>query len=299
MGENTHIEWCDHTFNPWIGCSKVSPGCEHCYAEKLMDKRMGKVKWGPQGTRLRTSDANWRKPVAWNRKAAEAGVMHRVFCASLADVFEDRPEVVGWRSELFELIRATPNLVWLLLTKRPENVMSMAGSIPYNVWLGTSVENQATADERVPHLLGCPAALRFVSVEPLLGPVDFERGGWSLLRRLESPRRKVHWERGVDWIIVGGESGPKARPMHPQWARSIRDQCREAGVPFFFKQWGEWTPRIPDFGQLGRDDIIDMNGDDGAAPCYVMRVGKRAAGHLLDGAEHREFPKTNKEQSDD
>lgn len=316
MGANSKIEWTHHTFNPWRGCSKVSAGCANCYAETMSHRNPAVLGvWGDEGTRVVAAESYWSLPLKWNREAQSAGERRRVFCASLADVFEDRAELVNPRRRLLDLIRRTTNLDWLLLTKRPENVRTMLceleaatsimGRIPFNVWLcdwldgrppanvwlGASVEDQATADERIPALLDCPAAVRFLSCEPLLGPVDLYRGGWSFLHPLRPPPgNKGGWKQGLDWLIVGGESGPKARPMHPQWARSIRDQCREAGVPFFFKQWGEWTPRIPDFGQLGRDDIIDTNGDDGAAPCYVMRVGKRIAGAVLDGRTHREVP---------
>jgi protein gp37 len=192
MGKTT-IEWTasvnpdgtttpGYTFNPWIGCAKVSPGCANCYAETLMDKRMGRVQWGVNGTRVHTSDSNWKKPYQWNRKAQEEGVRKRIFCASLADVFEDRPELVPWRADLFAMIDATPNLDWLLLTKRPENIKRLwpfgwyedkGGPFTWpNVWIGTSVENQEQADKRIPHLLSIPASVRFLSMEPLLGPVD-------------------------------------------------------------------------------------------------------------------------------
>ena len=248
MAKNSKIEWTDHTFNPWIGCTKVSDGCKHCYAETLMDKRYGRVQWGPQGTRVRTSAANWRKPVQWNKQAAAEGRRYKVFCASLADVFEDRPELVEWRRELLDLIIRTPRLDWLILTKRPENVnrmieqatgfseASMWFHAAPHVWIGTSVENQETADKRIPHLLQIPARVRFLSMEPLLGPVDLNLGNWHT-----SPAECPAWydwcNCSIDWVIVGGESGHNARPMHPDWARSLRDQCVAAGVPVFFKQW--------------------------------------------------------------
>ena len=179
--ENSKIEWCHHTFNPWIGCAKVSQGCANCYAEELMDTRYGRANWGVDGTRVRTSDAYWRKPLAWNRKARIEGVRYRVFCASLADVFEDREDLEEWRDDLFNLISATPNLDWLLLTKRPENVNRIvgesrgdcywieesAGKGNGNIWIGTSVENQEQADKRIPELLKIPARVRFLSMEPL------------------------------------------------------------------------------------------------------------------------------------
>jgi protein gp37 len=293
LKDGTKIEWCDFTFNPWIGCAKVSAGCANCYAETLMDKRYGRAKWGPNGTRVKTSAANWKKPLKWNRDAARDGVRRRVFCASLADVFEDRNELIAWRDELFALIAETPHLDWLLLTKRPENVNRLVAQLcwpdtgrlmpyglPTNVWLGTSVENQEQADKRIPELLKVPAAVRFLSMEPLLGPVKLNSvqynnggsGGGVLLDVLGGEFSTIAgsgYKCGrIDWVIVGGESGPNARPMHPEWARSIRDECQAAGVPFFFKQWGE------------------HDGNE-------KRVGKKAAGRLLDGCEWSEFPQTN------
>ncbi|MBY0430173.1 MAG: phage Gp37/Gp68 family protein, partial [Rhodospirillales bacterium] len=230
MAENSKIEWTDHTFNPWVGCIKVSEGCVNCYAEGWA-KRSGLVEWGPKGERRRTSPANWRKPYKWDRDSASSCV--KVFCASLADVFENHPSIdPQWRADLWTLISSTPHLLWLLLTKRPENIVRFLPEgwmMGYpNVWLGTTVENQEQAEARIPHLLATPAARRFVSCEPLLGPLT--------LPLLHPPHARL------DWVIVGGESGPKARPMHPDWARSLRDQCADAGVPFLFKQWGEWLP---------------------------------------------------------
>jgi len=261
MGENSKISWCDHTFNPWMGCTKVSQGCKHCYAETLMDHRYGKVKWGPAGTRVRTSAANWRKPLQWNRQAEKEGRRYKVSCASLADVFEDRAELVPWRVDLLKLIGQTPHLDWLLLTKRPENVLSMitdAGELllvtghradgvkilrwmkhgyeyaPANVWIGTSVEDQQQAINRIPALLSISAAVRFLSCEPLLGPVDL----WPYTIphfAADDPRHYPHRD-GVEWVIAGAESGKGARWMDLDWVRKIRDQCAVQCIPFFFKQ---------------------------------------------------------------
>jgi protein gp37 len=280
MGENSKIEWTDHTFNPWIGCQKVSAACDNCYAEAMMDHRYGRVQWGPKGERVRTSVDNWRKPLQWNRAAAATGVRYRVFCASLADVFDNQVPA-EWRADLFDLIARTPNLTWLLLTKRPENIAAMlpAALNWSNVWLGTSVEDQKAADHRVPILREQRPRVAglFLSCEPLLGPIDFERGGFALHRPLTSPQGRKY--PGIDWIIVGGETGKGARPMDPEWVRKIRDDCRAAGVPFFMKQWGDWHP-----------DALRFTDTQGRCPPPGMRVGKAKAGRLLDGVLHDALP---------
>lgn len=298
MAENSKIEWTDHTFNPWMGCTKVSDGCKNCYAEEMMDRRYGKVQWGPQGQRVRTSAANWQKPLAWNRKAAAEGRRYRVFCASLADVFENREGLASWRNDLFHLIEKTPNLDWQLLTKRPENVMEMVGhdwygEFPPNVWIGTSVENQAMADKRIPALLEIPAKVRFLSMEPLLGEVNLE----DLAYEAAGPAW-AGYNRLIDWIIVGGESGKNARPMHLDWVRAIRDQCVGAGVPFFFKQWGEWF--LADGGMNGwgtwhgGKTIKDVYSFDICT--HMVKVGKKHAGRLLDGREWNEIPELSENE---
>ncbi len=224
MEENSLIEWTQNTFNPWIGCTKVSPGCLNCYAEKGDGYRH----WTPQGwgkgkPRHRTSEEYWKAPLKWNRAATESGDRAKVFCASLADVFDQEVNPV-WRTDLWNLIRQCPHLDWQLLTKRPQDI---AACLPDdwgrgwpNVWLGTSVENQELADERIPCLTAVPARIHFLSVEPLLGPIEFQN---------------LH---GVEWIVVGGESGGKARPMQAVWVDQIKRQCREQAIAFFFKQWG-------------------------------------------------------------
>lgn len=249
MAENTAIEWCDHTFNPWVGCTKVSPGCDHCYAEAWA-KRSGSVKWG--GDRRLTTPANWRKPLQWQAKAAEFQALHgrrqRVFCASLADVF-DNAAAPQWRVDLFRLIAMTPSLDWLLLTKRIGNASEMikqavdgarCARLPNktpqwpwpNVWIGATVCSQEEADRDIPKLLDVPARVLFLSIEPMLGPIHLPTAKAFGLHGFG-----VH-VRGVDWVICGGESGPNARPMHPNWALSLRDQCAAAGVPFLMKQMG-------------------------------------------------------------
>ena len=301
MAKNSKIEWTDHTFNPWIGCEKVSAGCANCYAEAL-NNRMGWAEWGPDGTRKRTSESNWKKPYKWNKENwVECEHCHwrgpdtalsrltgedldlpicpecygnvkptrqRVFCASLGDVFESRSVLIGWRKELLALIDKTQNLDWLLLTKRPENVIPMLEEATHynlsatallehmsNIWIGTSVENQEMADMRVPALMKIPAAKRFLSIEPLLDVVDI--GLFGTVPKDISQSYKLVYEM-IDLVIVGGESGPKARPMNPNWVRIIRDQCIESATPFFFKQWG------------GRN--------------------KKKAGRLLDDREWNEMP---------
>lgn len=282
MGTDSKIEWCDHTFNPWIGCAKVSEGCQHCYAEAYA-KRYGKAEWGPGAMRVRTSAANWQKPLAWNRQALAGGRRYRVFCASLADVFEDHHDVNGWRVSLLELIEATRALDWLLLTKRPERVQPLieqaagrsAGSffdLNPHVWIGASVENQEQAEKRIPHLVEVPAPVRFLSMEPLLGPVDL-----------------APWLGGLAWVIVGGESGPHARPMHPDWVRALRDQCAAAGVSFFFKQWGEWSPTNEVWNYptgVGAQAFAPR----GSKPQSMVRLGKTKSGRTLDGRTWDEFP---------
>lgn len=354
MAENSKIEWTDHTFNPWMGCTKVSPACANCYAERDMDHRYGKVAWGPKGTRVITSDANWQKPKQWDRQAENLGIRYRVFCASLADVFEDwqgpilssgkSPVILSKdyrastgsdrltmeyvRLRLFSLIDATPNLDWLLLTKRPENIRKMwvhpsdtsdfelLTRKRYNVWLGTSVENQEYADKRIPELLKCRdlSPVLFLSCEPLLGPVDlwpaafkdcpgFEDTVMDPTTGLYECCQKCDYsgtsdEIAIGWVITGGESGPSARPAHPDWYRSLRDQCEAAGVPFHFKQWGEWAPgsgsgftQWPEIDP-SRPVLMPANpGREGADQHQVMvRVGKKAAGRILDGRTHDGLP---------
>ena len=241
--KDSKIEWTTHTFNPWIGCAKVSPGCAHCYAETLMDARYGRAKWGKGNPRSRTSAENWKQPKRWDSEASKLGKRHRVFCASLADWLDDAVPI-EWLADLLKLIHDTPNLDWLQLTKRPENFKSrlrlaaeacaigtwirdwLDGNAPANVWLGVSVEDQIRAEERIPTLIETDAAVKFLSVEPLLGAVDLSY--WlteSIVPQLQ-------------WIIVGGESGPGARTMKEEWVKKIRAECEAAGVAFFFKQWG-------------------------------------------------------------
>ena len=335
MAGTSNIEWTDSTFNPWIGCTRISPACDHCYAAVSTPARAMNIAWGAGQPRRRTSPANWKLPLRWNRadfrECGDCGwrgevdtleddtcracgrherlepARRRVFCASLADVFDN--EVPGsWRADLFGLIRATPNLDWLLLTKRIGNAITMidaaggwSGATPTgsrnplpNVWLGSTICNQAEADRDIPKLLATPAAVRFLSMEPLLGPVNFrwqpyahEATGETYRQYLERQGSVNHLEalRKVDWVIAGGESGTEARPMHPSWVRELRDQCAAAGVPFLFKQWGEWLP-AEDLASEVQEQYDVLGKTDGD----MVRVGKRAAGRMFDGALHSAFP---------
>lgn len=241
----TKIEWADFVFNPWLGCQHVSEGCRNCYAETMLDHRYHKVKWGPHGERIRTSETYWKQPLRWARKQRdlmddfEAGMITprpprpRVFCASLADVFDNQvpPQ---WRYELFDTIAWTPELDWLLLTKRPENVLGMLpadldGRLPPNVWLGFTAEDQEHFDRRWPIVRDIPAAVRFCSYEPAIGPLRLPRDAADHL----------------SWLICGGESGPGYRPMNPCWEASVRDDCGRMGIFYFFKQMSGKKP-IPD-----------------------------------------------------
>lgn len=315
----TKIEWCDYTFNHVRGCTKISPGCTNCYADTMSSRNPKTLGvWGPNGTRVVAAEAYWREPVKWNRDAKIVGKRRRVFCASLADVFEDWPGRIqnaqghdvwvsqrgtrSWdsddgserdfaydrkpltmqdvRDRLFRLIDDTPHLDWLLLSKRPENMLRMTydawckkvpGHVsqnegdgrkwawPGNVWAGVSVEDQARADERIPLLLQTPAAVRFLSVEPLLGPVDLSKWlgnpvvtGHPAWRN--DPDRPPVAEPMLHWLIVGGESGPGARPCHVNWVRSIVKQCRNAGVACFVKQMGS----APTSGNGSQGGLIDL-----------------------------------------
>ncbi|WP_202842074.1 DUF5131 family protein [Luteimonas saliphila] len=372
MADHTAIEWCDSTFNPWIGCTRVSPACDHCYAAVSTPARAGGIEWGAGQPRQRTSPGNWKLPLRWNasrfwqcttcglrgddatfQKAGHPlpayptptsrvpvpcyetveAALRRVFCASLADVFDNEVDPT-WRRDLFELILRTPDLDWLLLTKRIGNVPAMleelkqraryhaewalfddwlSGRPPANVWLGATICNQAEASRDIPKLLAIPAAVRFLSIEPMLGPVDLSyafaiptgagKGSCPMHLSTICPEGLLPLgEQHLHWVIAGGESGTEARPMHPSWVRALRDQCAAAGVPFLFKQWGEWAPHSAraggdEGGGLRRGHVRYLTGDGREADGHfrrgdaaVVRVGKKAAGRTLDGVEHTAFP---------
>jgi protein gp37 len=366
MADQSKIEWTDSTFNPWIGCTKISPACDHCYAERSTPSRTMGIAWGSGAERLRTSSANWKLPLRWNNapfrqckacgwrgepkfildsngkqiglsgqclhcgKTALAYARRRVFCASLADVFDNEVDP-QWRADLWELIARTPNLDWLILTKRIGNARAMLpvmdSNMPgYRPWaerwpwshvrIGATVANQDEADRDLTKLLSVPAAGYFVSIEPMLGPINFRWApyahqgiGQTYRQYLDEKGTVNEYDalRKLDWVIVGGESGPGARPMHPNWARSLRDQCISASVPFFFKQWGEYVHHE----QTGKDlnfcyehsregGWIELDGSysigETAQPkhvetsAHVFHLGKRGSGYLLDGVEHKQFP---------
>jgi protein gp37 len=289
MAEATKIEWATHTMNFWIGCTKISNGkqpsaCDNCYAAD-MSHRYGWAEFEAGAPRHRTSTNNWKQPKKWNRKAKALGIRESVFALSLGDFFDSEVEV-KWRDDAINVIEDCDQLDWLVLTKRPQVARKVFEhrKPPPNMTLGVTVETQPMADLRIPQLLAIPGLARcFLSCEPLMGPMDLRR-----------------YLAGIDWVIAGGESGPKARPSNPQWFRDLRDQCDAAGKPFFFKQWGEFAPE--ELGRNGVDtfSVITSDGEHltgeraiwgqpGAA--VVARVGKKRAGALLDGNEHRAFPR--------
>lgn len=317
MGKNSKIEWCHHTVNFWWGCEKVSPACTHCYAEllaKLFSR--GKATWGKTGARWIRYNA-FGEALKLEGVSKKAGGGQRIFVNSMSDTFEDNPLLENQCGAMLLYLKGLPVANWLLLTKRPENVMRMMPEIwrtnwPAHIWIGTTVENQEMADKRIPELLKIPAKVRFLSCEPLLGPLD-----------LSSFLSPLHWEYQVSedecehrsdcpcggtgqmpleihWVICGGESGHHARPMNPSWAFSLRDQCNAADVPFFFKQVGEWVSSAdPAYGKVkGKIAHIRSDGsfwdnppqDEDADALTVVKVGKKAAGRELGGREWNEFP---------
>ena len=358
MADKTGIEWTDATWNPVTGCAKVSQGCKHCYAEREWPRmtKLVPAYSGREFTDVRTHADRLDQPLRWKKP-------RMIFVNSMSDLFhEDVPDL--FIDQAFAVMALAPQHIFQVLTKRPERMREYLSSTDVvqrvihqafkldceagawmnadhniggyeimplpNVWLGVSVENQAAADERIPLLLDTPAAVRWISAEPLLGPVDLSRIQYEVI----GPSGSVHYRRpltdtkllneakaapgysaaALDWVVVGGESGPKARPMHPQWARSLRDQCAAAGVPFLFKQWGEWTEEDP--GETAHKDCAGVLPSGGAALCsegyqppwdtmerleqsegvrldgrtLMFNVGKKRAGRLLDGVQHDGYP---------
>jgi protein gp37 len=271
MAENTKIEWADDTFNPAIGCQHVSPGCDHCYAEtqNAFGKWTADGSWGPHAARRRTSVAYWKKPLAWNEAALRLGRRRRVFCASLSDWLDNQWDK-EWRSDLCQLIEATPNLDWLLLSKRIENYRKLVppswqGGPPANVWLGVTAEDGEHYRQRWPILSAIPAAVRFISYEPAIGPMG----------QLDLGDGRV-----PDWIIFGGESGAHARSVNPTWAREVRDQCASLGVAYFLKQ----------FGTYAANPLVLEQGLSKAEAKVRDPVENGKGGGLLDGQLWRQYP---------
>ena len=355
MGSKTAIEWTDATWNPLRGCSRVSEGCRNCYAERVAARFSG---MGLPYEGLTTPAGTWNgevslitdhltDPLHWKKP-------RMIFVNSMSDLFHENVRE-KWIDRIFAVMALCPQHTFQVLTKRPERMahyfnapgsrrriveaseqfctephtadfcdehIRRSGGVLPNVWLGVSVEDQPTADERIPHLLRCPAAVRWLSVEPMLGPVEIKSHlpkpmyhcsecGRELMHNF---CRKCDTEDntatnqiiGIDWVVCGGESGPGARPMHPDWARSLRDQCVNAGVPFFFKRWGEWCPATKDYGVsgslmpesgqkftwIGYDGQVQNPSNIGLKTpiMAIARVGKKAAGRMLDGRTHDAYP---------
>lgn len=304
------IEWTDAVWNPTTGCSKVSSGCANCYAEREWHRLAGNpmtAYYGRKFNDVACHPERLDQPLRWKKP-------RKIFVNSMSDLFhDDVPE--KFIAKVFAIMDLARHHTYMVLTKRPERAARLLsdddfqfhvgwfqsqairefnlpepkeiGPFPLkNVWLGVSVENQATADERIPLLLQTPAVVKFISAEPLLGPVSLAGFDGETYRPwLDS----VAWKVDIDWVIVGGESGPNARPMHPDWVRSLRDQCQAAGVPFFFKQWGEWLPNDQEYdcnpGGVNYEQRHQLMG--GTAMC---RVGKKKAGRLIDGRTWDELP---------
>lgn len=309
MSDKTGIEWTDATWNPVTGCSKVSAGCKHCYAEREWPRmtKLVPAYAGRDFTDVRTHEDRLTQPMRWTKP-------RMIFVNSMSDLFH--PDVpFDFIDLVFSAMELSPRHVFQVLTKRPERMRDYIKSRAFkdyplpNVWLGVSVEDQAAADERIPLLLDTPAAVRWISAEPLLGPIVLPEctGDW----RCKLNGIDGHSERplgGLGWVVVGGESGPKARPMHLNWARILRDQCAAAGVPFLFKQWGEWAPgencggpmtkteQTADwfaekwsFGSMTPSQSEECHIDDEP---LLYRCGKKRAGRLLDGVTHDGYPET-------
>jgi protein gp37 len=312
MAENTKIQWAHHTANLWWGCTEVHIGCQNCYAKALSNRYDGgNSLWGNDAPRRRIK-STFNDLDKYQRKANEAGEIHQVFVGSMMDIFEKPMPLLNpvdhynntddLRQEFFTRINFDlyPNLLFLLLTKRPSNIhkyvpVGWMDEPPKNVMFGTSVVDQATADTLIPQLLKVPGN-KFLSCEPLLGQID-------IVKATQAAGLSWFIDCEIDWVIAGGESGHGARPMHPDWARSLRDQCAKANTPFFFKQWGAYSyieklpfkvDLISRVSHYWDDGFVKVN-KKGPADVLnkfplVCAVGKSESGHLLDGKVHHEFP---------
>jgi protein gp37 len=320
MGK-TSIEWTDASWNPIVGCTEISPGCANCYAARLAATRLrntpqyrdlavldheplGSGKWRPHWTgEVRFLPERLEEPLHWRKP-------RRIFVCDMGDLFHESVED-AWISEVFAIMASCQQHTFQVLTKRPARMQNLI-SVPFladtshvknwpgwplpNVWLGVSVENQHFADERIPLLLDTPAAVRWISAEPLLGPVDLDSEQENGLHALGcgDVECRRHGCEGIDWVVCGGESGPNARPMHPDWARSLRDQCHAAGVPFFFKQWGQWLHATQMEAAMTSSELDLLSRgtrcrDTGHGDLY-FKVGKKRAGRQLDGSDWKQFP---------
>lgn len=332
MGDKSAIEWTDATWNPVTGCTKVSQGCKNCYAERVfpraygrdvIDTAQGEILRHRKFTDVQTHPDRLDQPLRWKKP-------RRIFVNSMSDLFHESVPF-NFIDRVFDTMRSADHHTYQILTKRPERmqqyVNALGGTVNWKfIHLGVSCEDQETADERIPLLLQTPAAVRFISAEPLLGEIDLTHVGYphpmlqyhcpkcdARIRDLKCPvcGSEGYGVDAIDWVIVGGESGPNARPMHPDWARSLRDQCQAAGVAFFFKQWGGWTPKMfyaepgkgsnYDWGVLDNlgnwfTNTTPWNGKEGehsvSSEYTMLRVGKKKAGAELDGKEWKEFPTT-------
>ena len=340
---STKIEWATKSWNPVTGCSPISEGCAHCYAARMANRLRGRCGYPKdEPFQVTIHEDRLEDPMRWKKP-------QRIFVGSMTDLFLKEPNFDSVRDHygrfippIFDVIDQCPHHTFMFLTKRPSHMAQVLcgewscdaygdswhfreGKPMANVWIGVTCENQARADERIPILLQIPAAKRFVSLEPMLGEVDLREYVWERPIRpsVGLMEERLVYRPSLDWVILGGETGPGARPMHPDWVRSVRDQCQAAGVPFFFKQWGEWVPfgqALSDGTRLNHTSAIDvkmghhrieLDGLSSVAPkynaygriwskpfpvgSYGLRVGKKAAGHLLDGREWRELPGAGKE----
>lgn len=269
MNANSNIEWTDHSWNPWYGCHKISQGCDHCYMYSEQQR------YGRDPNQVQRSRTTFKAPLGWAKKARRSGDRMKVFTCSWSDFFiADADE---WRGDAWDIIRSTPELTYLILTKRPERIRACLpddwGQGWDHVWLGVSVEDQAAADLRIPYLMRIPTYHRFISAEPLIGPLEWIGPAGEVTSDDNFNALHPRHSYTIQWLIVGGESGSLARPCDPVWVRMLRDQCLAAHVPFFFKQWGEWLPS-------------EAHG----LKTEYLGVGRKLAGHVLDGVEWRQCP---------